>query len=51
MCGQPCVPTPPCTARGLDNKALWLIVALRMQPWKADRSGTGMSSGAQTEAT
>lgn len=39
MCGQPCVPTAPCTASGLDNMAgLWLIDARRMQPWKAGRS-------------
>lgn len=38
MCGQPCVPTAPCTASGLDSiTGRWLTVALRMHPWKADR--------------
>ena len=38
MCGQPCVPTDPCTASGLDNMAgLWLTVARRTQPWNGGR--------------
>lgn len=52
MCGQPCVPTAPCTVSGLDNMAgLWLMVAWRMQPWKAGRAagrvGTVTPSGGQ----
>lgn len=54
MCGQPCVPTAPCTASGLDNMAgLWLMVAWRMQPWKAGRPagrpGTVTPSGGRKE--
>lgn len=54
MCGQPCVPTAPWTASGLDNiTSLWLTVAWRMQPWKAGRSaarpGTVTLSGGQRE--
>lgn len=38
MCGQPCVPTAPCRERGRDNTAaLWLMIALLTQPWKAGR--------------
>lgn len=53
MCGQPCVPTAPCTASGLDNMAgLWLTIAWRMQPWKAGRPagrpGTVTPSGGQS---
>lgn len=55
MCGQPCVPTDPCTARGLDSTlGLWLTVAWRMQPRKGGRSacaaGTVTPSGGQTGA-
>lgn len=54
MSGQPCVPTPPCTASGLDNMAgRWLIDAWRMQPWNAGRPagrpGTVTPSGGQRE--
>lgn len=54
MCGQPCVPTAPCTASGLVNMAgLWLTIAWRMQPWNAGkpagRPGTVMPPGAQGE--
>lgn len=50
MWGQPCVPTAPCTPRGLDNMAgLWLMATWRTQPWKggrlACRPGTGIPSG------
>lgn len=54
MCGQPCVPTAPCTESGLDSMAgLWLTVAWRMQPWKAwspaGRPGTVTLSGGHGE--
>lgn len=52
MWGQPCVPTAPCTPKGLDNMAgLWLMVMWRTQPWNggrlACRPATGIPSGGQ----
>ena len=54
MWGQPCVPTAPCTPRGLINMTgLWLIVTWRTQPWNggrfACRPGTGIPTGGEKQ--
>lgn len=53
MLGQPCVPTEPCTDRGLDNMAArWFTDARRTQPWNegrfSGRTGTVTPPGGDT---